>query len=400
VASWEVRGAVAPAPCLVRVGRGVSESLSQADAARAHETGSDDDVRGTEPCVDLGLIVAPGLGEDVTQELLHELEGVLCERYPNIEWRTALVRDPLVTPPARLTDLVDATRDRMLLEEWDLAVLVTDLPLRLSHRPLLTHVSPTHGVALVSLPAFGVLQRRRRLRDAVADAVGALVGDDRHVQTKDPLARRLRTERRLSELASDIEGEATAQGVVFVPRVITGNIRLLLGMIGANNPWRLVGRLSRALLGALAAASFALVTSDVWQLSASGDALRLGVLTLGTIAAAVATLIVAHRLWERAPEPHAREQVALFNLATLATVAFGIVSLYLTVFVVSFAVAGVLIDNSLLGSVINHHHIDVWDYVRLAWLTSSLATVGGALGTTVETDASVREAAYAHRPAD
>jgi hypothetical protein len=234
----------------------------------------------------------------------------------------------------------------------------------------------------------------------VADAVGALVGDDWHAQTKDPLARRLRIERRLSELASDIEGEETAQGIVFVARVITGNVRLLLGMIGANHPWRLVGRLSRALLGALAAASFALVTFDVWRLSASSDALRLGVLTLGTIAAAVATLIVAHGLWERAPEPHAREQVALFNLATLATVAFGIVSLYLTVFVVSLAVAGVLIDNSLLGRVIHHHHVDVWDYVRLAWLTSSLATVGGALGATLETDASVREAAYAHRAVD
>ena len=364
------------------------------------ETGSDDDARGTEPCVDLGLIVAPGLGEDVAQELLDELEGVLSERYPDIEWHTALVRDQLVTPPVGLADLVDATRDRMLLEEWDLVVLVTDLPLRLSHRPLLTHVSPTHGVALVSLPAFGVLQRRRRLRDAVADAVGALVGDDQHAQTKDPLARRLRIERWLSELASDIEGEETAQGIVFVARVITGNIRLLLGMIGANHPWRLVGRLSRALLGALAAASFALVTFDVWQLSASSDALRLGALTLGTITAAVGTLIVAHGLWERAPEPHAREQVVLFNLATLATVAFGIVSLYLTVFVVSLAVAGVLIDNSLLGNVVHHHHVDVWDYVRLAWLASSLATVGGALGAMLETDASVREAAYAHRPVE
>jgi hypothetical protein len=368
--------------------------------ADTREPRADDDASTASTRVELGLIVAPGLGEDVARELHDELHDALRERYPDVEWKIAVVRDPLVTPPVRLTDLVDATRDRMLLEEWDLAVLVTDLPLRLSHRPLLTHVSATHGVALVSLPAFGVLQRRRRMRDAMADAVGALVGDDAHARAKDPLARRLRIERRLSELATDIEGEETAQGVVFVARVITGNVRLLLGMISANHPWRLVGRLSRALLGALAAASFALVTFDVWRLSASSDALRLGVLTLGTIAAAVATLIVAHGLWERAPEPHAREQVALFNLATLATVAFGIVSLYLTVFVVSLAVAGVLIDNSLLARVIHHHHADVWDYVRLAWLASSLATVGGALGATLETDESVREAAYAYRPAD
>jgi hypothetical protein len=368
--------------------------------ANTREPRTDDAASTADIRVELGLIVAPGLGEGVATELREDLHDELRERYPDVEWKITLVRDPLVTPPVRLTDLVDATRDRLLLEEWDLAMLVTDLPLRLSHRPLLTHVSPIHGVALVSLPAFGVLQRKRRMRDGMADAVGALIGDDPHAAGEDSRARRTRVERRLNELATDIEDEETAQGIVFVARVITGNLRLLIGMIGANHPWRLVSRLSRALLGALAAASFALVTFDVWRLSANSDALRLGALTLGTIAASVATLIVAHGLWERAPEPHAREQVALFNLATLATVAFGIVSLYLTVFIVSLAVAGVLIDTSLFGRVIHHHSVDVWDYVRLAWLISSLATVGGALGATLETDDSVREAAYAYRPVD
>jgi hypothetical protein len=43
------------------------------------------------------------------------------------------------------------------------------------------------------------------------------------------------------------------------------------------------------------------------------------------------------------------------------------------------------------------HHSDFADYVRLALLLSALATVGGALGGALESDAAVREAAYAYR---
>ena len=40
------------------------------------------------------------------------------------------------------------------------------------------------------------------------------------------------------------------------------------------------------------------------------------------------------------------------------------------------------------------HPVAVSDYAELAWLTCSLATLGGALGAGVETDEVIREAAY------
>ncbi|HET6172983.1 MAG TPA: hypothetical protein VFD90_10280 [Gaiellales bacterium] len=343
--------------------------------------------------IQLGLIVAPALDAEPAASFRDELGRVLSERYPSVEWDLRLVRDPLVRPPVHLTELVEVTRQRMLAEGWDLALLVTDVPFRLARRPLLSHASPTHGVALVLLPAVGVVARLRRLRDAAADAVGMLIGDP----PRDREGRRgPHVQRRLRELATDVDAPDD-DGVAFLARVISGNVRLLLGMIGANHPWRLVGRLSRALLGALAVAVFALVTSDVWRIATSLDPPRLAVLTLASVAAAVVTLIAVHRLWERAPERHAREQVVLFNLATLATVAFGIAALYAAVFVASLAVAGLLIDSSVFAGQLGHD-VDVSDYLRLAWLTSSLATVGGALGAMLETDDAVREAAYAYRP--
>jgi hypothetical protein len=349
-----------------------------------------------EGSVQAGVIATPVLPDDAVAELADELAAELSRRYPDVRWDVPHLREPLVEPPVDLTELVDATRARLLEEDWDLALCITELPVRLARRPLLVQASPTHGVAIVSLPALGVLRVSRRLREAAADAVGALIGDPPQPGSRaTDAARRLRTRRRLIELATDVN-DPSVHGVALVARVIEGNIRLLLGMIRANRPWRLAARLFRALAGALAALTFALIASDVWRMADSLDTLRLAVLTLAAIATAVFTLIAAHGLWESAPDPYAREQVLLFNIATLATVALGIVSLYVAVFVAGLAVAGLLIDSSLFARAVDHP-VDLSHYLRLAWLASSLATVGGALGAGLESGVAVREAAYAYR---
>ena len=255
---------------------------------------------------------------------------------------------------------------------------ITELPLRLAHRTLLSHASRTHGVALVSLPAVGVLKRRRRLYDVVADSVGTLVGDPERGRGARSVGARLAVERRLTELADDVDDDDDG-GAAYVARVISGNLRLLLGMVGANHPWRLVGRLWRAMLAAIAAVAFGLIQFEVWRIATSMGSLRLAIAALLSVVAASVTLIAAHRLWERAPDPRAREQVTLFNLATTATVVFGVTALYLSVFVASLLAALLLIEPPLLSHELGRE-MDAWDYVRLAWLLSTLGTIGGALG--------------------
>ncbi|HEY0317731.1 MAG TPA: hypothetical protein VGC49_05500 [Solirubrobacterales bacterium] len=351
------------------------------------------------PSVKLGLIVTPAIDQDVAEAIRDELREALTERYPEVSWEIDLVRDPLAPPPVHLTELVSAARDRLLAEDWDLAVGITELPLRLSHRPLLSHASRTHGVGLVSLPALGVVQRRRRLQSALLDAIATLIGDrSEDGRGRRSPAARLGVERRLAELASDVDDDPDAQGVAFLARVLSGNLRLLVGMVGANHPWRLVSHLWRAMLGAVAALVFALVQVELWPIATTISPIRLAIPTLGSIVAAAIALIIAHGLWERAPEPRVREQVALFNLATTFTVVFGVTALYLSVFLISLTGAVVMIEPSFFAKALGQRDVSVWDYLRLAWLASSLGTIGGALGATLETDETVREAAYAYLP--
>jgi hypothetical protein len=187
-----------------------------------------------------------------------------------------------------------------------------------------------------------------------------------------------------------------AGSVRFVTAGIRGNVRLVLGMVRANRPWRLVAGLSRALVAALGTSAFTLTSPGVWRIANGMGLGRLIGLSLGTIAGTCVLIIAVHGLWERSPNQAVREQVALFNAATALTLAFGIFALYVALFVLNGISGGALIAPGVLETELRHP-ARIHDYLRLAWLVSSLATIGGALGAAVESDATVREAAYGFR---
>ena len=346
-----------------------------------------------QPELVIGLPAAPGPASELTESLVGEIAGRLAGQLPGVRWRVEFVSDRLVQPPTDLSELIAAGR-RMLLERgWHLAVCVTDLPLQTARRPVIAHVSATHGVAVLSMPALGPVSVRKRTAETIVRLVGHILGDLAQAADAAPLAQAVT--RRMRELGARTErGE---HGVGFGARVITGNIWLLLGMLRANRPWRLAVRLMRVLAVAFAAGVFALVTSDIWRLAHYLGPLRLVVIGLGSVAAITVTIMVSTGLWERSPHPAAREQVALFNIVTAATVGLGVAALYLALFIAMLAAALLLVPGSLLGLVIGHS-AGVADQVNLAWLAASIATLGGALGAALESSESVREAAYTYQP--
>ncbi|MGY1604928.1 hypothetical protein [Geodermatophilus sp. SYSU D00815] len=333
----------------------------------------------------VGLVAAPGSPADLATRLAGDLAAELSARHPEVRWRVPVVEDGLVRPPADDAEIVAAARDRLLAEDWDLVLCLTDLPIGVAGRPVVAHASPVHGVGVLSLPALGPVGLHKRALSTAGGLVRALLGDDDE-DGAGGMGRRLR------ELATD-----QAEGVRFTTRVLTGNLRLLLGMVRANRPWRPAAGLTRALTAAIAAGVFALVTSDIWRLADRFGAVRLTAVAVGSVVAISVTLVVGARLWERAPVRGARKQVALFNLATSATVAIGVLSLYLALFALALAGALLLVVPPLFAEGLGHP-ARLSDYLELAWLTSSLATVGGALGAGLESDEAVREAAYTYRP--
>ena len=354
----------------------------------------------------VGLLTASGLAHTVAARVARRLPSALAERFAGFEWKTVVKEDALAgaSPSASRVDLVQISRRRMLEEGWDFVICLTDLPLHVGRRPVTAHASVTLGVGVVSLPALGAVDLQNRVRQAVLRVIDGLLGDRADRRPKGGADRRRRVARmrmRLHLLSSPVGYADVGEDrtIRFVTAVGRGNFRLLVGMVRANRPWRLISGLSRALVGALGTTAFGLASTGVWKLADGMGWARLVALSLGSVLVTCLSLIVVHELWERSPGPESRERVVLFNLATAITITLGVLTLYLALLVIITGAAATLIAPGVLESEV-HHSVDAGDYLRLAWVLTSLATLGGALGAAVESDEAVRAAAYGYHPHD
>jgi hypothetical protein len=338
-----------------------------------------------EPVV-LGVVAAPGPARNLADRLAEQLPAELERRFPGVEWRVQVEDAEPAGPATHTMELMDGVHRRLLTSGWELGVGLTDLPLRAGRRPVTAHASAAHGVGLVSVPALGAVARERRLRSAVVRLIERLLGEGDSGSV---------VARRLHELASPLgrERERDDGTIGFVGAALRGNLRLLVGMVRANEPTKLIARMSRALAVSLGTAAFAIVASDVWNLADGLSWVRLAGLAVTAVVATCVALVLAHGLWERATTPQARERVIVFNLATWITLALGVLTLYGALFAITALAEAALISPDAFERGVGHP-VDAGDYARLAFLTASLATIGGALGSMIESDLTVRDAAY------
>ena len=96
-------------------------------------------------------------------------------------------------------------------------------------------------------------------------------------------------------------------------------------------------------------------------------------------------LIIGAELWESTVNRAVRKQVILFNIATVVTVMIGVTLLYAALYVLALVAAYWFVVPQIWRDQVGHP-ASLRDYFELAWLISSLAMVGGALGAALEPD--------------
>jgi uncharacterized membrane protein len=343
------------------------------------------------------LAIPPDLPAVIAAELAHELPGVLASRITDrVKWDVRYAATPIPVLAEGTQPLLDAVRERMGKDGWDIGIGLTDIPISHEGQPEVVRASLPDRAALVSLPALGVAQQRKHAEEAIIALVEELSADLIDLPRDDDAS----ISERLAERVPPIRGAAPSPDAGEVHLVSTrggGLLRLVGGMVEANQPWRVVVGLSKLLVGALATAAFGLVTPPIWMLSDALNPWRLALLAVVSIGALVTYLIAAHGLWERASARVAPAQARLFNTATVLTVLMAVAFFYVTLYVLLLLASVLILDGSVVGQYIKHD-VGAREYLLLAWMLSSMAMLGGALGSGLESDEDVRAAAYGYHP--
>ena len=317
----------------------------------------------------VGLVADPAKPTQIARRFgdLHPSNGddrSACDIEVVSEPFTAACED-VHTALSRLTDHADEHR-------WDVVVGLTELPLRDGDgRYLLIETDPQRRTAVLSLPALGGLRIHKRSRHALRELISGM--SDAHTQNdhRVPLPRR------------------------------GGHWRVLLGMVLANRPWLLVPGLKTALVAALTTGAIATINSTVWLLAGSLSPWRLVVATIASIALVVGWLVIDGELWDRPynDSPNARERSRLYNTSTLLTLTVGVLICYVALYLLNLVWAMFVLDPAVMGGYLKQP-FSYADLFVLAWFVASAATVGGALGSGLESDEAIRAAAYSKREED
>lgn len=349
----------------------------------------------------VALLADPDAPTEIAQRMAPLLPDRLADRAgQGRRFDVEVVSEPFTARAEDPSTLMQRIMDRGSEGSWDIIVALTDLPLHSHGRKLVVDLSHEHGLALLSLPTLGGFRLQTKARQAVEEAVLSLAGSQAIGPEGPPGGQPLRGPLvgRLAPIQPGQVGEEEIADLRYVVSGPRGYLRVLLGMVRANRPWRLVPGLSKALAAALATGAVATVNSTIWNLATYLSTPRLVIATVGSVALMIGWLIVDADLWHRRDEdsPEARKRAALYNASTVVTVGIGVIVCYVGLVVINLVWALFILNDRVFAST-TRTPLNAPEYWTLSWFVASVATVGGALGSGLESDEAIRAAAYSKR---
>ncbi|MFC0523210.1 hypothetical protein ACFFGV_06325 [Pontibacillus salicampi] len=350
--------------------------------------------------ITIGLISAPELPTDVARKLLHELPG---ELHNNIEksasFSIELEIDPLVGAAENVDDTIKGALKRKKDQAWDFVICLTDLPIFSGKDVVVADASISDGFAQISVPAFGSLPIRKRVRNGIVQMVKELYepkAKNEITKRKDLFQRQFPFSTLKRKTPGNHEDNVDVRFVIS-PRY-TGKIRLVSGMTLANRPWTALGSFQKVLALAFATGSYISIFKTPWQLSVAYSLERFVMLMVVALLSMIAWVIFAHDLWEKPTTKGDKRLRRLYNRTTFLTLGVTVLMNYFVLAGMFLGAIAIFVSPELFQAFTGlEEQPDIGYYLQLAWLVTSLGTLTGAIGAGLENESVIKDITYGYR---
>ncbi|UJL46383.1 hypothetical protein KFZ58_18915 [Virgibacillus sp. NKC19-16] len=352
--------------------------------------------------IKVGIIAAPELPAEIAADFGEVLPKFFAEEIDdNINWSVETLVDPVTGFAESVDDILEDAVEIRKQRDWKYAICLTDLPIFLHKNVIVTDISNKHDVAQLSIPAFGWLVKKEKVRNAVITIINKLYhpseeNDGRRNDSKSLLEKQFPLNR-VKRVDADNGVKEADKRYIVVPKM-NGRIRLLLGMTQANRPWSIMASFKKVIAVAFTTGAFASIFSTIWTLSHLLSESRLTLLTLAAITLMVAWIIVSHNLWETPASGKNKSMRRLYNQTTVMTLILSVITYYVVLFTFFFILVVTLVPPEAYKTLANlDGSFTVIHYVKLAWILASVTTVTGAIGASLENEEMVRDITYGYR---
>lgn len=366
--------------------------------------------------ITVGLIPAPELPEEIISKLLDTLPDTFSQTIEgDISWKAEMDVDPLTGAAEKVTEIIEEAKTLKHQHGWTYAICLTDLPIFSGNDLVLADANVSAGVAQISLPAFGTMPMKKRIKQTIIQMVSELYyGGLEHnpfkmaqkgigpltVKKQRNLFKALLGHFHFSSIRRIEPPEPLENiGVRFIitPK-LNGKLRVLMGMTYANQPWKIMPSFKSVVAIAFATGAYGLIFPTLWKLSVAYDTVRFIGLSLAAIISMIVWIVFSHNLWEPAGDKNKKRLRRLYNGTTFLTLGVAVLIYYIVLYILFLIVVSIFVPPAMFES---QTGIDgptgIHNYFRLAWLVTSVATIAGAIGAGLENDERVRNVTYSYR---
>lgn len=360
----------------------------------------------------IGLIPSPGEPTRKANRLAKKLSTHLEKHVSgSINWEIEIQQNSLIGVAESVKQLLRETVKKRKNNKWDYALCLTDLPLYDGKDVVLADVDFENSAAQLSLPAFGALPIRNRIRRVMVQLIGELFHKEfqdenqekarafQGSQSDKSVKKAIRKQfifSSIKRIYSEDFTDVSDLHFIIRPR-LQGNLKVLLGMASANSPLAIMPSFKPVIAVAFATGAYGIIFPTLWKVSTHIEITRLAILMCLAIFSIIFWIIISHSLWEKPTRRNTKGYRRLYNHSTILTLFIAVMFYYLTLYVLFLTTVLLFISPQLFGTMTDIQEVHLSNYFKLSWLAASVATLAGSIGASMEDSEKVQNITYGYR---